>query len=92
VWYSFVVERIGLTWAMERVKADGLFDRKTKRQEKNNIMPKTKQEKARVLQKLSDAADASRVRVSAYTDEQRNQLEQFARGLIQGDTKQVCRR
>ena len=45
------------------------------------------------LQKLSGAAKAARVRVSGYSDARRSQLEQLARGVIQGvKATQVCSR
>lgn len=53
----------------------------------------TQTAKTKLLQKLNEAADAARTRVSGYSDERRNQLEQLARGTIQGaKTKQICSR
>ena len=60
---------------------------------KGTPVAKSLQSKAQLLQKLSEAADAARTRVSSYTDDRRSHLEQLARGVIHGaSTKQVCRR
>src|SRR5438067_12869484 len=46
--------------------------------------------KARLLQKLSAAAEAARSRVSGYSDAKRSDLEKLAREMIQGvSAKQV---
>jgi hypothetical protein len=59
--------------------------------ERTPMTKTTQNAKSRLLQKLAQAAEHARNRVSGYSDEQRSQLEQCARGLIKGvHPKQVC--
>lgn len=52
----------------------------------------TQAAKLRSLQKMAQAAKNARERVSGYSDERRELLEECARGLIKGaNPKQVCR-
>ncbi len=49
-------------------------------------------DKASLLRKLQEAAQAARTRVSSYSDDRRSHLEQLARGVMNGaSTEQVCR-
>ena len=88
-WSTYASQCWGATIFVLAMKAS----RALRRIKQNTPMSKANQsEKAQLLQKLSDAAKASRTRVSAYSDEQRSRLEEFARGVIQGaKTKQICR-
>ena len=58
------------------------------------VMKKTTMAAAdsRLLERLSVAAKSARARVSEYSDQQRSELEKFARNLIHSaKAEQVCR-